>query len=253
MATKLLDIIQKQVRPLLLEKTETADAFWTDQELLDIAIAGCHDLWRAQIDEHQDHFITVADGTGGTADMALVSGAKTISGVPADLFRVLLIQPRDTTDQSATRNLLFLPARYNSRDFRSGLARGSIDPNSGGCVRYAIASAGPPSTTMTIYVAPTIEADVSLRCVYVPILGTLTILSDNPIPGQSDLAIKAWIVAHAMAKETEDRMPDPNWLMVYNTEKKSILVAGAPRQEQEPRCVRGVFDGLYDGDDDWLA
>ena len=89
---------------------------------------------------------------------------------------------------------------------------------------------------------------LTLRFVYIPTLAALTSASNNPIPGDSDLAIVAFIVAYASAKGKEDRSPDANWLTIYATEKKSIEVAATPRQEQEPRYVKGIWD---DEDEAW--
>lgn len=214
--------------------------FWNDAELLDLANRGCHDAWRTVIDLHQEHFMTV-----DVTNVSLAASTATITGVPADTFRVLLIQPRDTTDTGTSRTLRFTPAKYNSPEFITALSQSALDPTSGGEIFYAIASAGSPVAAPTIYIAPQISAAVTLRFVYIPTLATLTASSNNPIPGESDHCIIAWIVAHAVSKEREDRSPDPNWMAVYRMERDSIAIASAPRQEQVQRRVRGVFDDMY--------
>ncbi len=84
---------------------------------------------------------------------------------------------------------------------------------------------------------------------YVYTLPTLLDTDSNPIPGESDNALIAWCVAYAKAKEqeTEQRVPDPGWLAIYNTEKQGLLVALTPRQEQEEEIAEGLFEGTDGG------
>jgi hypothetical protein len=99
--------------------------------------------------------------------------------------------------------------------------------------------------TPTVRVVPQISGTLLLRFIYVAAPGSaaLTLNSANPIPGESDNAMMAWIIAQARAKEREDRSPDPNWLAIYGTEKQSLLVRMAPRQQQEPEVVEDLFGG----------
>jgi len=189
--------------------------FWSDAELLDLAIDGVRGLWRAFIDLHQEHYFTI-DAT----NVSLADGGASLTGVPADVFRVLLIEPRDTTSANVNGEIRFKPAAYNSPEFIRARAR-----------------------------ANTLGSALLLRLVYVPTLGTLTAASSNPIPGESDLAVKAWIIAQGSAKQREDNSPDPNWLAIFGTEKQAILTASTPRQEQEPRYIRGAFDDDDDNDE----
>lgn len=221
--------------------TAAGTSFWSAQELLDIAIDGCRDMWRAMIDLHQEHFMTV-DAT----NVSLAANTATLTGVPTDTHRVLLVEPRDTSDASATRGVRFKPAAYNTPQFIRARSWSAIDPSSGLTVWYAISAAGSPVSAPTIYIAPQLSSALTLRFVYIPTLATLTATSNNPIPGESDKAIKAWIIAHANAKQRDDNSPDPNWLSIYSTEKQSVLTASTPRQEQEPRYINGAFD-----DDDY--
>ena len=224
--------------------TAAGTIFWTAAELLDICLDGLRDMWRAMIDLHQEHFMTV-DAT----NVSLAASTATLTGVPADTFRVLSIEPRDTSSTATTRFVTFVPTNYNSREFMYARSLSTEDPSGGTRVYYVIAAAGSPVAAPTIYVAPQLSSALNLRFVYIPTLGTLTADSNNPIPGESDKAIKAWIVAHASAKQRDDNSPDPNWLAIYSTEKQSILTASTPRQEQEPRYISGAFD---DYDDRWL-
>ena len=122
--------------------------------------------------------------------------------------------------QNVNGEIRFKPAKYNSPEFIRARARGN-----------------------------TIGSTLLLRLVYIPTLGTLTAASNNPIPGESDLALKAWIIAQGSAKQRDDNSPDPNWLSIFSTEKQSILTASTPRQEQEPRYIRGAFDDDDDNDE----
>jgi hypothetical protein len=232
-----LGTIRTNVR---LRLQETTANFWTDAELLDLILHGCRDLWRATVDLHQEHFMTV-DAT----NVSLAANATTLTGVPADLFRVLSLEPRDLSLTTGTgRYLLFQPADYQSPEFVAARSWEAIDPSGGGILYYAIAGAGSPVAAPTIYVAPFISSALNLRLVYIPTLGTLTASSNNPIPGEADFALEAWTTAYAKAKERDDQSPDPNWLAIYATEKQALLAVSAPRQEQEPRVVRGVFDTI---------
>jgi len=218
--------------------TAAGTAYWSDDELLQLALRGCHDMWRTMIDLHEEHFLTI-----DTTNVSLAASTATLTGVPADTFRVVLIQPADTTSTSSSRGVVFKPANYNSPEFRASLATSAVDPTSGAIVYFALVNAGSPVAAPSVYVAPQLSSAVTLRFVYIPTLSSsLTVASNNPIPGESDHALIAWVVAHALAKDREDRSPDPNWLAIYSTEKTAIMTASTPRQEQEPYVVRGVFD-----------
>ena len=241
MATQTMTIVADARVPL----QEVSASFWTDAELLTLAVSGYRDLWRAYIDLHQEHFLTV-----DITNVSVAASVGTLIGVPPDTFRVILIQPRDTTDAGAARTLRFHPVSYNSREFRDGLSRTALDASSGGDIYYVIRAAGSPVTAPVIDIAPQLSSAVPLRFVYIPTLpATMTLQSVNPIPGESDTAVKNFIVAYALAKDREDRSPDPNWLALYKTEKDSCLIASAPRQEQRPRIVQSMMNLTPDYDD----
>lgn len=225
--------------PPTLNTSGIDSPFWTEQELLDIIIMGCQDLWRAIVDLHKGHFTTIDE-----TNVSLVSSATTLTGVPADCFRVLMIEPRDLTN-SAIFNLNFRPKAYNHPDFQA--ARGSSSSNAGvfRTVLYDILNAGSPVLAPTIVVAPTISTTTLLRLVYTNVLPTLTESSNNPIPGESDNALVSWGVAWARAKEREDRSPDPAYFATYSTDKAALLNALTPRQEQEAQFVEGVFEDYW--------
>jgi len=117
-------------------------------------------------------------------------------------------------------------------------------------IYYDILNAGSPIAAPQIVTAPPVGTAIPLRLMYVYTLPTLTETDNNPIPGESDNALIAWCVAYAKAKEQDstNRVPDPGWLAIYNTEKQGLLVALTPRQEQEEEVVEGIFDGQME---DW--
>lgn len=235
MAT-LLSSIESQARKHLKEDTAS---FWTSAELIDIINNGIKDLWGAVIDLNQEHFLTVDE-----SNVSLAASSNSLTGVPTDVFRVHLIEPRDTTSAGQYRACTFKPRDYNHPDFINARAQGAQDPSNGLEILYTLTNAGAPVGAPTVRTAPQLSAALTLRFVYVPVLAAVAANGSNPIPGESDQALIAWCVAYARAKEREDRSPDPNWLAVYATEKQNILVRCAPRQSQEPEVVDGFFEGF---------
>ena len=235
MATTIATIISNARRPLLEYTGADSNAFWSDAELLVHASNGVKDLWRAVIDLHQEHFLTI-DASG----MGIAASGAVVSGVPADLFRVITIEPRTLT--SSGSNVQFVPKEYKSETFKSARAQAAQTPDQVDEIYYAVSQAGAPVAAPTIHVAPTLSSALTLRVAYIPTLAALTGSSTNPIPGESDLAIQAWITAFALAKEREDKMPDPAWLSIFATEKQAMLTALTPRQEQEPEYVQGMWE-----------
>jgi len=218
----------------------TGGSFWTDAEILAELTNGGKDLWAAYLDVFQDHFFT-----DDITNVTLAASTGSLTGVPTDTFRVLLIEPRDTTTAGAHRGVVFIPRPYNHPEFIAARAFGTLDPTNGGVVFYDVTGAGTPVGTPTVVVAPRLSATMNLRFVYNPVLGTLTSASNNPIPGESDKALVSYAISFCRAKERDDRSPDPNWLAVYATEKQSLLARVTPRQEQESTEVTGMFEGVY--------
>lgn len=218
---------------------ESSASFWSDAELVTHAILGIEDLWKAVIDTFQDYFLTVDE-----TNVSLTSGATSLTGVPADCFRVKSIEPRTLSDSNA--QFLFRPLDFTDPLFIAARAESSTDP-SGRVIYYDLISTGAPAGAPTIRVAPALNATVNLRLVYIPTVAALTGASNNPIPGHADNAVMAWVVAYARAKEREDRAPDPEWLGIYATEKQHILTAITPRQEDEEDYVRAMFEPYWMG------
>lgn len=241
-ATKVSDLLT-QVRNQLVETTAK---FWTDAELIAIMNNGQKDLWGAILDLHQDHYFRV-----NTTDVFLRANSDSLSGVPADCFRVLLIEPLDTSVSGVGHAVLFVPKKYNHPDFiiaRTQVAQ-DVDQLPARQIYYDIAGIGAPVEVPTILTAPEITADLAIRFAYNPSLPPLTTdpASVIQVPGEADNALKAWTLAYAMAKEAPgsqgERIPNPGWLAVYATDKQSLLTRLTPREEQEPEVVDDLFQG----------
>lgn len=236
MAT-LLSSLETQARRHLIETTAS---FWSSAELIDLANKGIRDLWGAIIDLHAEHYLTV-----DISNVSLIANATQLTGVPANTFRVHIIEPRDTTDTASTGNVVFQPRDYNSQEFISARSLSAQDPTSATVIYYAITGAGSPVTAPVVLIAPKISSSLALRFVYIPTILDVVAAEYNPIAGESDNALIAWTVAYARAKEREDRSPDPNWLAIYATEKQQILQRMSHRQEQEPDFAHALFEELW--------
>jgi hypothetical protein len=174
--------------------------------------------------------------------------AEQLANIPTDVFRVCLIEPKDTSSSGSYRNIQFVPRDYNSPEFRAARALAPVNPLQETTVFYALSGAGAPVGAPTVLIAPKLSTALaagSLRFAYNPVIPAKVASDANPIPGGSDNAIIAWTVAYARAKEREDRSPDPNWLAVYATEKQNILTRLTPRQTQEPEVVSSIFESLW--------
>lgn len=222
-------------RDKLLEGTES---FWTDAELLRHLNFGIKDLWRSISDNQQDYFFTTATG------ITMAASTGTLTGLPTDIAKVLAIEPVSMESYPA---LKFFPRKYNDPEMQKNRALPAQDPSCTGPIFYAITGAGAPIGAPTIYVAPIISSAVSLRLVYTPTTPSILAANSNPVPGESDDALVAWVVAHALGREREDRKPDPDWLAKYATEKTNILTFLTPRQEDEPDYAEAVFELYTEG------
>jgi hypothetical protein len=219
---------------------ETTASFWTDAELLRLVNAGIADLWRAISDNFQDYFFTVNES------VTHVAGSRTLTGVPSGVAKVLTIEP---VTRSSYPSLNYFPRPYNSPEMSNARARDAIDPGQAGPCYYAITGAGAPIAAPTIYVEPRVSVTVPIRLAYTPTTPKLTVAvgQANPVPGESDQALIDYVMAHALAKEREDRKPDPDWLSLYGTEKQNILTFCTPRQNDEPDVAEAIFEQFTDG------
>ena len=230
MATALSDIETRARRHL----NEATASYWSSDELIDHINDGIKDLWKRIVDLHQEHFLTV-----DITNVSLAASTKTLTGVPADTFRIYNIERRDLTD-SASEGLIFVPKEYNHLDFQWARSLDDQDP-AGTVVFYAVHGTGAPTGAPTVRVAPTLNAAVNLALHYIPVQADVAAGGNNPIPGESDAALIAYCVAHARAKEREDRSPDPEWLAEYKTLKDNLLEVLTPRQEQDLETVEPMF------------
>lgn len=218
--------------------TYKTDKFWSDDECFQYALRGTTDLWKGIIDLHHEHFLTL-----NSTDVSLQSGVNQLSGVPTDTFRVYLIESTNTT----TTGCIFVPRAVNNREFVAARWQGRqapVTPSCGVVVYYCLTGVGAPNNAPVILTAPALASAVTLNFWYVPILGVAQYVlsaATNPIPGESDQALIAWIIAYMRGKEREDRSPDPAWLAVYATEKANLLTSLTPRQEAEPEYVESIF------------
>src|SRR3990167_8624594 len=104
MAATLLSTIETVVRRDL---KETTASFWSQAELLQHFNDGIQNLWGAIIDLFEEHYITI-----DVTNVSMAAEATTLTGVPADTFRVHLIEPRDTTSAGTAPNVIFDAKEY---------------------------------------------------------------------------------------------------------------------------------------------
>ena len=235
MAT-LMSSLVSQARSILLEPAEVTGGLWTDAELLAIANKGVKDLWKSIIDLFHDHFVTL-DST----NMSIAASASVVTGVPADVFRILMIQPRTLGDSSSNQGLIFKPRTLTHPDFVQANAMRPVNPRET-VVYYALINAGAPVAAPAIRIAPQLSSAVLLEVQYVPVLADVVSAGNNPIPGESDQGLIYYIAAFARCKSREDRSPDPEYISIYATEKRNTLVALTPRSDQEPDVVQGFWE-----------
>lgn len=236
MATALSDLITR-ARDLLNEPTA---AFWTDAELLRYLNGGIADLYRRIKDNLQDDFF-VED----TTNVQLDAQATQLTGVPSNVAHVRGIRPRSL---AAYPNVHFFPRKWGDPDFQQAETAGAIDPTQGATFYYAITGTGGPVGAPVIRVAPTVSSPLLLTFAYTPSLATITDPATvNPIPGESDMALVYWTVAHALARTPlagQPGVPDAAWMALYESQAAKIGVATTPRQQDEPDYAEALFE-LY--------
>lgn len=232
-----LQVIVDQVRRHL---SETTASFWTDNELVAHANRGIRDLWRAINNNYQDYFLT-----DDITNVSLAASAVALTGVPADVGVIRGIEPRVRANFP---QLMFFPKPFMHPDFANARARSAFDPIQGGTIYWWATGAGGPVAAPTVKIAPSVSSAVPLRLVYIPTLTEKVISDANPIPGESDEAIIAWTVAHAVMKQRDKedvQSPDPGWMGIYGTEKASILVSLAPRQTEDDDVAEAIFEPYW--------
>src|SRR5579859_5536915 len=122
MAATPIATILTSVRNQLIEPVAR---FWTDAELTEIMRLGAVDLWGAILDLHQDHYFKV-----NAIDPVLRANTSEVSGVPEDCFRVLLIEPRDTSTAATGFQIVFIPKKYKDDEFAAARSLSTTDPSS---------------------------------------------------------------------------------------------------------------------------
>jgi hypothetical protein len=235
MATSIASIITTARSHL----NETVEKFWFDYELADLAEKGIHDLWRAINDNFQHYFVTIDE-----TNVSQPAGSAVLVGVPDD---VAIVRGLEARDLSLRPGLVYEHKDYNHVDFQRARSRGTLDPSYAHVypIYYCIMGAGAPVGAPTIQVAPVFSAPVLLRLTYVPTLPLIDEDSLNPIPGESDQALVAWVVAYALAKEQDDKTPHAGWLAIYGTEKTNMLTSLTPRQTDDETYVEALFEDLW--------
>jgi len=218
---------------------ETTASFWSSPELTDITIAGIRDLWRDIVDLKQEHYLI-----HNITDVSLPSNSDHLLGVPIDVHKVYMIEPRDLSENGANHGLVFEPRDYNTSIFQRARSISPIEAVND-VIFYAIHSQGAPVGAPTILIAPQVTSSIPLAFSYVPTLGSMTKDSIVPIPGEADNALKAWTIAYARAKETEDRVPDAGWLSIYASEKAHLMQSLGLRQYQAPSYTQAIYEEYW--------
>lgn len=233
MATTIQTIITRARRAL----NETTARFWSDTELLDLAQMGIEDLWKAVKATNKKHLITSTTST--------ISASTPYFSAPdniADIYGLEVAAP-DTNV-----NLHFKKADYFQAEFQQARFASAAEARET-VVLYDIFGPGgnaASSGSTTIQIAPKLTSAVGVTLYYVPTPSSASTTSSNPIPGASDNALIAWVIAFARAREREDRAPDSEWLAVYNTEKQNLLTSVLdPRDKSEEVYVEGMFEQMW--------
>lgn len=234
MASTLISSLINQVRTPLKEPTPD---YWSDGEILLHLNNGAKILWRAIVDLYEHHFNTLDD-----EHFFIQPETGIVWGVPEDVARIVMIEPRVLGANSSTRGLIFEPADWTSDKFIMARARGPVSP-SNVTIYYTLMDPGAPVGPPIIRIAPRLSTGVLLSVTYVHTLPPFDEDDRNPIPGESDQALINYAVAQCRAKEREDSMPDPGWMALFATERTDILERIAIRQIQQPDVVMGMFEG----------
>ena len=202
-------------------------------------VSGIRDLWRDIADLKQEHYV-ITD----TSNVSLPAKSSLLLGVPNNVHKVYMIEPRDLTANGTNHGLTFTPLNFNHLTFQLARSQDAIDPTND-VVYYAIHKQGAPVNAPDIVVAPQVNSAVNIAFTYIPTLGVLSSSDNVPIPGEADNALIAWTVAFARAKEREDRTPDEGWLAIYATEKQHLLQSLGLRQYQEPSYVDAIWEKYW--------
>lgn len=211
---------------------EPVAKLWSDARLLAHLNSGIKDLARSLNTQYQNFFFET------NPNVTYVASSDRLSNVPAHTSTILGLE---LVDPTLYPGLIFVYKDFNADEFISARAVSAQSPTNRGRVFFCATGAGAPTGAPTIYIAPKLDTNLSLRLTYVPSLNDRTADDHNPVPGESDKALECWATAHARSKIREDQTPDPEWLALYATEKANILTAITPRQEVTDQVAESVF------------
>lgn len=233
MATTFTTLISR-VRTNLV--SSASDTFWTDAMIMAELNDGMWDLQKAINALYQDYYFTTTPST-----VTIAANGTTLTGWPADVMVVRGLEPA-TPASYPFLEFVFKP--YTSPEFMAARRLSAQDPTQIARMLVAITGAAGPVAAGTVYVAPAPSVAMTLRLTYIPTIAAKVAADNNPIPGQSDKALIAYATAYLRARIREDQGPDPDWLSIYATEKQNLMVALAPRQEQDDQVAEGLFEGF---------
>lgn len=242
MASTPIDNLIYQVRTQL---REPIPAFWSDNELVTWMNNGARILYRAIVDLYQDYFNVIDESS-----CFIEAGQKMIWGIPEDVYKVVMIEPRVLGEQSTTRGLIFKPRGWTDPAFVQARARPARPPQNT-VVYYTLMKAGAPVGPPEIRIAPVLTDGVLLTVTYVHAYQPFCTADRNPIPGESDAALVHYTLAHALAKERGETEPDAAQLALFGTERTDILTRLDIRQLQESQVALGMFEGVPDEESGW--
>ncbi|HEY3499448.1 MAG TPA: hypothetical protein VGK73_32385 [Polyangiaceae bacterium] len=220
---------------------EAVPRYWSDAELLRYMNRGIRDAWRQISMVNQNYQFSL--NTALTMD----ANADTLTGVPSDLSVVLNLE---AADMVANPIHFFGVSDYANADFQSARRQSqggqAIDTAAPGKVYFCVVGAGAPVAAPTIYVAPRINAQITLALAYRPTIGAELAASGNvPLPGELDQALVHWTTAYALGRQRGEAQPDRTHLDLYQNEMNKLIAAIDPRDESGDETVVAMFEELW--------
>jgi hypothetical protein len=220
---------------------EAVPRYWSDAELLRYMNRGIRDAWRQISMVNQNYQFSLSTSVTMAAD------ADTLSSVPADLAIVLNLE---AADMVANPIHFFGVSDYANADFQSARRQSqggqAIDSAAPGKVFFCVVGAGAPVAAPTIYVAPRINAAITLALAYRPTIGAeLTATGNVPLPGELDQALVHWTAAYAVGRQRGDAGPDTTHLGLYQGEMNKLIASIDPRDESGDETVVAMFEELW--------
>lgn len=217
---------------------EPVPRFWSDAELIRYLNRGIRDAWRQISMVNQNYQFTLSTA------VTLAAGADVLSNVPTDVSVVLNLEPADMVSNP----LVFVPkSDYADADFQNARRNTqdgqTQDAGQVGRIFYMLAGAGAPVAAPTIHIAPRVNAEVTLALAYRPVIGAeLGASSLVPLPGELDMALAHWAIAHALGRQRGSAEPDGPRMLMYQAELDKALPAIDPRDETGDDVVVAMFE-----------